>query len=249
MSKRAQIKWVQKIANVSGPISRTVSSKTLTAREWRKDLLVSWIFQTCIRLQTSMDRRFLKYGLTQQEASVLLRCVETRRITSGKLAVALGRDKGKITRFVDRLEVGGLVMRDTDRRDRRCSVLKPTAKGKKMARELFCVFDSIRKELFVGIGENDVRRVSGMLSELHKNAARIGTRQRRETVGRRRRIGTRGKKAENARVLKAQPGPDYPVNGMGSKFFEEIPLEEAGARPRLSTGLPTQPTSYTARIP
>ncbi len=248
MVKQAQIKRSQKGASAFLPISRTVSSKTLTAQEWRKDLLVSWIFQTCIRLQTSMDRRFLKYGLTQQEASVLLRCVETRRITPGKLAAALGRDKGKITRFVDRLEVGGLVTRDNDRRDRRYSVLKPTAKGKKVARDLFCVFDAIRKELFVGIAENDVRRLSQMLSHLHKNAIQIGATQRHVAV-RRRRIGTCGMKKESTRILKAQPGPDNPVSEMGSKFFEEIHLEEAATRPRLSTGLPTQPTSYTVRIP
>jgi MarR family transcriptional regulator for hemolysin len=196
-----------------------------------------------------MDRRFLKYGLTMQEASVLLRCVETRRITPGKLSVSLGRDKGKITRFVDRLVAGGLITRDILRRDRRFSVLKATAKGKRVARDLACVFDTIRKELFVGIPENDVRRLSQMLSGLHKNATRLGRLQRRHAVRRRRRIGTCEMKKESMRILKAQPGSDDPVNGMGSKFFEEIPLEEAGARPRLSTGLPTQPTSYNARIP
>src|ERR1700752_5071997 len=98
--------------------------------DWRKDLLVSWLFQTCIKLQTSLDRRFLRFGMTVQEASVLLRCVEARRITPGRLAIALGRDKGKITRFVDRLESSGLLTRDIDPSDRRFSILKPTAKGK-----------------------------------------------------------------------------------------------------------------------
>lgn len=249
MGKQAQIKRSQKIGSIFAPVSRTVSSKALTAQEWRKDLLVSWIFQTCIRLQTSMDRRFLKHGLTQQEASVLLRCVETRRITPSKLAAALGRDKGKITRFVDRLEVGGLVTRDNDRRDRRYSVLKPTSKGRKVARDLSCVFDAIRKELFVGIAENDVRQLSHTLSHLHENATRIGAPQRRDALRPRRRIGTREMKKESTRILQARPVPDDPVNGMSSKFFEEMPLQEAGALPRLSTGLPTQPTSYNARLP
>jgi len=136
-----------------------------------------------------LDRRFLKYGLTVQEASVLLRCVEARRSTPGQLAVSLGRDKGNITKFVDRLEAGGLITRDIRPRDRRVSVLNATAKGKRVARDLACVFDIIRKELFVGIPENDVRRVSQMLSELHKNVTRIEVRNRCDAKRRRRRIG------------------------------------------------------------
>ena len=79
-------------------------SKPLRDRNGGKDLLMSWMFQTCIKLQTSLDRRFLRFGMTVQEASVLLRCVEARNITPGQLAVGLGRDKGMITRFIDRLE-------------------------------------------------------------------------------------------------------------------------------------------------
>ena len=88
---------------------------------------MSWLFQTSIRLQTSLDRRFLRFGMTVQEAGVLLRCVEARIITPGQLAVGLGRDKGMITRFIDRLEFSRLIIRDINPRDRRFSVIKPTA--------------------------------------------------------------------------------------------------------------------------
>src|SRR6267378_4290281 len=94
----------QQIAGFLNPTAFSGAPKRLSAPEWRKDLLVSWLFRTCIRLQTSLDRRFLKFGMTLQEASVLLCCVEDRRTTPGQLAIALGRDKGKITRFIDRLE-------------------------------------------------------------------------------------------------------------------------------------------------
>ena len=150
---------------------------------------MSWLFQTCIRLQTSLDSRFLKLGVTMQEASVLLRCVEARRVTAGQLAIALGRDKSKVTRFIDRLEASHLLTRDIDPRDRRFSVLKPTAKAKRIARDVASVFDNIRKELFVGILESDVRRLGRMLPQLHKNAVRIGTQSKRKVVRARRRIG------------------------------------------------------------
>ena len=163
--------------------------KELTAQEWGKDLLVSWLFQTCIKLQTSLDRCFLSYGLTMQEATLLLRCVETQRITPGKLAAIVGRDKGKVTRVIDRLESSDLVTREVYARDRRHSIIRATSKGKHLARELAHVFGSIRTELFVGIRESDVLQLGAMLPQLHKNATNIIFGQKRHPVRHRRRIG------------------------------------------------------------
>ena len=204
MSKQAQIKRSQKIGSVLAPVSRTVSSKTLRAQKWHQDLLVFWLFRTCIKLQTSLDRRFLRFGMTVQEATVLLRCVEARRISPGRLAILVGRDKGKITRFVGRLEAKGLIMRDTLERDRRISVIRPTRQGKQVARALASVFDNIRKELFVGILKNDVSRMGKMLPQLHNNAIRIGSWQKSDAVRRRRRIGVRSMNQGEPRLRKAQ---------------------------------------------
>jgi DNA-binding MarR family transcriptional regulator len=196
MGKHVPIERGRKVASVFLPISQGGLSKPLSGQEWRKDLLMSWLFQTCIKLQMSLDRRFLRFGMTVQEASVLLRCVEARSITPGQLAVGLGRDKGMITRFINRLEQSGLLARDINQRDRRFADLKPTAKGKRTARDLAVVFYEVRKELFVGISESDVQRLSNMLARLHKNAVDIGSQQKCTAVRHRRRIGTRRIKAE-----------------------------------------------------
>jgi DNA-binding MarR family transcriptional regulator len=192
MGKHAQPERVREVASVFVPISGKSLPKRLSGQDWRKDLLVSWLFQTCIRLQTSLDRRFLRFGMTVQEASVLLRCVEARSITPGQLAVGLGRDKGMITRFVNRLELSRLIARDVNQRDRRFSIIKPTTKGKRVARDLGSLFDDIRKELFVGTSESEVHRSSKALARLHKNAAEIGSPQKCAAVRQRRRIGEHG---------------------------------------------------------
>jgi DNA-binding MarR family transcriptional regulator len=145
--------------------------------KWYQDLLVSWIFQTCIRLQLSLDHRFSRFRISAQEARVLLCCVEARVTTPGQLAIIIARDKGKITRFVDRLEARGLVRREVLQRDRRFAVIKATGKGRQIAKEFAIVFDDIRTALFEGILESDVRRLGEMLPKLHKNATRMGTRQ------------------------------------------------------------------------
>jgi DNA-binding MarR family transcriptional regulator len=188
MGQDVQIKRSRKIAGVLVPISRTVQVHALSAEEWHKDLLVSWLFQTCIRLQTSLDRRFLRYGMTLQEASVLLRCVEARRITPGQLAVALGRDKGKITRFVDHLEASKLVKRQPNARDRRYSIITPTYSGKRKAERLAHLFDQIRKELFAGVLDSDIQRLCKTLPQLYENAKRIGSKRQIPEGRRKRRV-------------------------------------------------------------
>lgn len=131
------------------------SRKSLSSKEWHKELLLSWLFQTCFRLQVALDRRFLRFGMTFQEAAVLMRCVEAREIVPSRLALVLAKDKGKITRFVDRLQAAGLVKRQANPRDRRYSVIKATPKGKRLAERLAATFDQVRRELFVRVWDGD----------------------------------------------------------------------------------------------
>jgi DNA-binding MarR family transcriptional regulator len=160
--------------------------------------------------------------MTVQEANVLLCCVQARRITPGQLAIALGRDKGKITRFVDRLESSHLLTRDFDPRDRRFSILKPTTKGKHVARALVSVFDTVRKELFAGILESDVRRLGRMLPQLHKNAGHVGSWHKCEVLRARNRIGSHRMKPDGRQTSQHQistdiltPSPNGPATNTG----------------------------------
>jgi DNA-binding MarR family transcriptional regulator len=174
MAKRAQIERGRQVAGVFVPISRGDLSEPLRDQDWRKDLLMSWLFQTCIRLQTSLDRRFLRFGMTPQEASLLLRCVEAGRIAPGQLAVALGRDKGKITRFIDRLQASKLVKRQVNASDRRYSIITPTPNGRRLAERLASTFEQIQRELLVDISDCHIQELGRTLSQLHQNAVRIG---------------------------------------------------------------------------
>jgi DNA-binding MarR family transcriptional regulator len=233
MGKHAQIGQGRKAASALVTTSRRGLSKPLRGQEWRRDLLTSWLFQTCIKLQTSLDRRFLRFGMTVQEASVLLRCVEARRITPGQLAIALGRDKGKITRFVDRLESSRLLMRGIDPRDRRFSILKPTAKGKHVAHGLGSLFDSIREELFAGILESDVLRLGKMLPQLHKNAVHIGSGQKCDAPRRRKRIGSHKLKTDSEQTNTHQIAADILTPSPKGHAANMVRIEQEGHESEL----------------
>jgi DNA-binding MarR family transcriptional regulator len=206
------------------PKPGTYSRTSLSSKEWQKELLLSWIFQTCFKLQASLDRRFLNFGMTFQEAVVLMRCVEAGEIGPGRLALILARDKGKITRFVDRLEAAELVKRSVNPRDQRHSVIKATPKGKRLAERVASTFEKIRKELFVSVLDGDIERLSKVLPQLHRNALGIGT-KRPVSEGRpARRIGVRKNALQEETCV-----PATPSSGVTSDhFFPKVQEEPDG---------------------
>jgi DNA-binding MarR family transcriptional regulator len=144
----------------------------LSDADWQRDILLASVLQTGVRVQAALDKRFLQHGLTMLDASLLLLCVETPLgVTPGKLGVALGRDKGKITRVVDRLEIKGFVTRAVGRHDRRISLLRPTTQAKKIAPSLTAVFAGIQCELFAGMMASEFQQLTKSLAQILKNAA------------------------------------------------------------------------------
>ena len=147
----------------------------LSEADWQRENLLASLLQTGAHLQASLDKSFSRHGLTMLDARILLRCVEAQLVLSpGKLAVALGRDKGTVTRGVDRLEKNCLLTRVAGRQDRRISLLKPTRQAKRIAPTLRALFASIRRQLFAEIVKSDLDHLTQSLARLRKNATVIG---------------------------------------------------------------------------
>jgi DNA-binding MarR family transcriptional regulator len=142
-------------------------------REWQAELSISRLFRTSIRLQTAFDRCFSQFGMTAQEAAVLVHCADEGDISAGKIAKVMGRDKGKITRFVDRLEAGGFLSRSSDPRDHRLLIIRATIKGRRVAPQLKVRFEEVRGQFFEGILNIDIDRLETVLTQLHANAERL----------------------------------------------------------------------------
>jgi DNA-binding MarR family transcriptional regulator len=158
---------------VTVSVLRRRLNQSPTDTEWRQDLLLFLLFRTCTRLQIALDWCFLPSGMTMQEARVLHRCVETHGMNAGGLAISLGKDKGQISRIVDSLVAAGLVSRDVDHRDRRCSVVVPTGKGKRKAKELGHILRNVRKRIFAGLDGAELVPFEVLLSKLQANARLI----------------------------------------------------------------------------
>jgi DNA-binding MarR family transcriptional regulator len=132
------------------------------------------MLQTGMRLQAAVNKRFLKHGLTMLDASVVLLCVKAPLgVTPGKLAVSLGRDKGKITHVVDRLQSNGFVTRTGGRHDRRISLIRPTRKAKKIAPVLGTLLIGVRRQLFAAVAESDLKYLTNSLVRLRENVKSV----------------------------------------------------------------------------
>jgi DNA-binding MarR family transcriptional regulator len=153
--------------------TRKSERKYTSIREWQAELSIARLFRTSIRLQTAFDRCFSRFGMTAQEAAVLVHCAEEGETSAGKLAKAMGRDKGKITRFVDRLEANGLLTRRSDPRDHRLLIIKATSRGRRVVPHLTLRFEEVRSQFFQGILNIDIDKLETVLSQLHDNAERL----------------------------------------------------------------------------
>jgi len=169
MDKYAQVNALRR--KTTGDLARRES---LGAQQSKRERVVSQLFRTCIRLQAALDRRFLQLNFRWQEANVLLRCVKAGRIAPSQLAAIVGRDAGKITAYIDRLEAKRCVTHRFDRHNRRLSSVCATAKGRRVAKQLARMFRMTRRELFAELSEADIRRFAAVLPQLYRNAVRIG---------------------------------------------------------------------------
>jgi len=149
------------------------AGKYAGVREWQTELSISRLFQTSIRLQAAFDRCFSRFRMTAQEAAVLLHCVAEGQTSAGKLAQAIGRDRARITRLVDRLESGGFLSRKNDPREHRFSIITPTHKGRRIAPLLKARFEEVRGQFFEGVLNVDIDRLEAVLAQLHANANRL----------------------------------------------------------------------------
>lgn len=75
-------------------------------------------------------------GASTVECHVLTELSRHDELTQQCLVTRLGLDKGWISRAVDRLVTGGLVLKKIDQRDRRCARLNLTEQGRVRAEQL-----------------------------------------------------------------------------------------------------------------
>jgi DNA-binding MarR family transcriptional regulator len=120
-----------------------------------------WVFQDFIRTLASVDIRPAQY-------SVLVVIAANPGLSQSDLAGALGIERARLVRLLDRLEKRGLTQRLPSPRDRRSHALQLTAQGQKVLKRAMALAAQHEARLVDKIGAEPRRLMIGLLRDFSR---------------------------------------------------------------------------------
>ncbi|WP_432838673.1 MarR family winged helix-turn-helix transcriptional regulator [Dactylosporangium sp. CA-092794] len=119
---------------------------------------------------TVLDRRFAGFGLTTQQAALLIHASD-QPVSPSHLTKVLGTDTAGMTRLVDRLEAKGLLYRRPHAEDRRAILIEITEAGRELVPALPPVFGQATGQLFAGFTSDEIIALDAMFLRMRANLA------------------------------------------------------------------------------
>ncbi len=121
-----------------------------------------------------LDKRLRPLGLSQAKWRALLHLSKSKNgLTQTDLAAHIGIETPTLVRLLDRLQKDGWVKRCESPSDRRCKVVRLTAKAAKVIRHISKTAQDLRDELFSGVSRKDLVAVVRVLSKIKARAESV----------------------------------------------------------------------------
>ncbi|MDX1725802.1 MAG: MarR family transcriptional regulator [Pseudomonas sp.] len=109
--------------------------------------------------RAELDRRLVGLGLSQARWLVLLHLSRFEELpTQRELAQSVGVEGPTLARLLDSLEAQGLVTRQAVPEDRRAKKIALSPPAQPLIEKIEAISTQLRKELFAGIDEEELRR-------------------------------------------------------------------------------------------
>jgi MarR family transcriptional regulator for hemolysin len=109
--------------------------------------------------RAELDRRLVGLGLSQARWLVLLHLSRFEELpTQRELAQSVGVEGPTLARLLDSLEAQGLVSRQAVPEDRRAKKISLSPPAQPLIEKIEAISTQLRKELFAGIDEEELRR-------------------------------------------------------------------------------------------
>jgi DNA-binding MarR family transcriptional regulator len=128
----------------------------------------SLLHQVVRDVTTKLDRRFASFGVTTQQAALLLSAVGGGS-SPGQLMNVVGTDTAGMTKLLDRLEIKGLVRRCPNPDDRRSVLVELTDQGLMLVPQLRPVFGEVTSQLFEGFSGEEIAGFTSSLRRMREN--------------------------------------------------------------------------------
>ena len=116
-------------------------------------------------------------GLTQGEAHILALLADSGRATVAHLHRGLAHKRSTLTSILDRLAGRGLITRTVGETDRRTFVVRPTAKGRKLAQRVQHHLSALEHAVVHRVSATDIKGFNRVVAALEQEAhQRVGSR-------------------------------------------------------------------------
>src|SRR5437762_11817412 len=119
-------------------------------------------------------------GLTQGEAHILAMLAHSRRANVADLHRGLAHKRSTLTSILVRLAARGLITRAVGETDRRTFVVRPTAKGRRLAQRVQRHLSALERAVARRVNATDIKRFIKVVTALEQEAhQRVGSRRAR----------------------------------------------------------------------
>src|SRR5215813_6761059 len=119
-------------------------------------------------------------GLTQGEAHILALLAHSGSANVAHLHRGLAHKRSTLTSILDRLAKRGLITRAVGETDRRTFVVRPTAKGRKLAHRVQRHLSALEQAVVHRVSAADIKGFNKVVTALEQEAhGRVGSRDRR----------------------------------------------------------------------
>ncbi len=108
------------------------------------------------KLNARWEQSFKQYGLSPAHGYLIRLVLEQPGISQQFIGETLILDKSTVTRFINKLEKTGWVLRETSETDQREKIINPTEKAKKIHRKLRDLGDELYSSMKQRLGDDEL---------------------------------------------------------------------------------------------
>jgi DNA-binding MarR family transcriptional regulator len=130
--------------------------------------LTSELFELSIALDLIGNAAASRAGMNQTDLICLNLLVRHGPLSPGQIAASLGLTTAAISAMATRLEAGGYAIREIDPKDRRRVLMYASPAGTQQAFSLFDDFYRAALDLFSSADEQDIKKVTDMLTQFRR---------------------------------------------------------------------------------
>lgn len=121
--------------------------------------------------QCFFTQRLGEYSLPMEvgQLPALIQVYRHPGITQDGISLNAGIDKGTVARTVKQLEDNGLVIRETDSKDRRVNHIYATEKGMESKEQVFQIIRELHEVLYRGLCDSEIAEAISLLERMRNN--------------------------------------------------------------------------------